>query len=327
MPQDIVNTFSPPFTYSYMCSSSVLTKFIPVFVLSNILLTFVLPALLLSLLFFSSKSVRCKAACMSFLPPILFPSHPVSKRLFSPHVIMSKLLHHLALLLTFGVACPPLALAILVTVCVTTLSWELVVGRYVLQRREAAGRKNGDDCGDDGSSSSGGGTEGEGGAIAGITIGANGGIGIGIGVSLNKLFDLYQQELFAMNDLCDGVWLCPQSIIWHIVDCTAFFSALFVFDISGDRSGWLVASLSFSLPLLLLPVVLRAMFKYEHENCLFSLIKRTRTRAKEEEEEARAGDGASYRGERESGRVAMKVLSEQTSPLSTFSLSSPEHDV
>ena len=233
-----------------MCSSSVLTKFIPVFILSNILLSFVVPSVLAVLLYVSSKSERCKITFMSFLPPILFPADPVSKQLFSPHVIMSKMFHHIALLLTFGVACPPLAVAILLTVCLTTFMWELLVGRYVAQK----------------------------GAVAGLTLGTGVGavvvshlqstsngdacfITSGEGKAQERK-DLNEKLFFSLNLLCDGVWLCPQTSIWVIIDTTAFFSALFVFDISGDYSGWLVASTAFSLPMLCVPVVLRLIFKW-----------------------------------------------------------------
>jgi hypothetical protein len=123
--------------------------------------------------------------------------------------------------------------------------WELLVGRYVAQK----------------------------GAVAGLTLGT----GVGA-VVVNHSRDacssstsenqgdesrgLSQRELFSLNLLCDGVWLCPQTSIWVIIDTTAFFSALFVFDISGDYSGWLVASTAFSLPMLCVPVVLRLIFKW-----------------------------------------------------------------
>jgi hypothetical protein len=73
---------------------------------------------------------------------------------------------------------------------------------------------------------------------------------------------LNEKSFFSLNLLCDGVWLCRQTSIWVIIDATAFFSALFVFDISGDDSGWLVASTAFSLPMLCVPVVLRLIFKW-----------------------------------------------------------------
>jgi hypothetical protein len=247
--------------YSYICSSSALTKFIPVFVISNILLSFVLPVILIALMYGSGKSSRMKAVCMSFLPPILFPSDHVTKRLFSPHVIMSKLLHHIALLLTFGVACPPLAVAILTTVCITTMAWQLLTGRYICQRREALGlspfpeKSRPDTPADHQQTFSC--------VVRGRSL-DNGRSSDKVGnEQISKGEFVYEKEMFTLNSLCDGVWLCPQMSIWVIIDCTAFFSSLLVFDVSGDRSGWLVASLSFSLPMLLLPLVLRAVFVYK----------------------------------------------------------------
>jgi len=283
---EIKNEFSPPFTYSFMCSSAVLTKFIPVFVLSNILLSFVIPVILIFLLSFSAKSRRLKSMCMSVLPPILFPTNPTAKKLFSPHVIMSKLLHHIALLLTFGLACPPLAVAILLTVCLTTMSWQLLTGRYVSQRQdhstlEAAVASENDDKSQSSARMAS--------RLSSTTYNMK-----------EEKQKIYQREVTALNSLCDGVWLCPQTSIWVIVDATAFFSALFVFDISGDRSGWLVASLCFSLPMLCVPVVLRATFKWQCYHT--SAIPCCR----------RHIDGSKTTG---SGEVQLQVLKEQTNPL------------
>jgi hypothetical protein len=233
-----------------MCSSSVLTKFIPVFILSNILLSFVVPTVLVVLLYGSSKSERLKVTCMSFLPPILFPTDPASKQLFSPHVIMSKMFHHIALLLTFGVACPPLAVGILLTVCLTSFTWELLVGRYIAHSREVADISLSDASRVVESSHS---------QATNNTCTSS----ISIPDELNiKGKCLHHREFVVLNSLCDGVWRCPQTSIWVIIDATACFSALFVFDISGDDSGWLVASVAFSLPMLCVPVVLRLIFKW-----------------------------------------------------------------
>jgi hypothetical protein len=153
---------------------------------------------------------------------------------------MSKMFHHIALLLTFGVACPPLAVAILLTVCLTTFMWELLVGRYVAQKGLISGA-----------------------AVAGVASHSRDSCSSPNPENQGEESrDLYQRELLALNLLCDGVWLCPKTCIWVIIDTTAFFSALFVFDISGDNSGWLVASIAFSIPMLCVPVVLRLIFKW-----------------------------------------------------------------
>lgn len=255
--------------YSYICSSSVITRFIPVFVITNILLSFVFPVVLIVLLYISNKSKRCKAFCMSFLPPLLFPSHSVSKQLFSPHVIMSKLLHHVALLLTFGVACPPLAVAILITVCITTFAWQLLTGRYVVQRRDKVGLPSieTEKINIVGpatvATSSGGLLENSKGRSSSSCYSFSENISLASTRNMSDINGdayLYASEMFELNSLCDGVWQCPQASIWVIIDCTAFFSSLLVFDIAGDRSGWLVAGLCFSLPMLCVPLLLRIIF-------------------------------------------------------------------
>lgn len=264
-----------------MCSSSVLTKFIPVFVVSNILQSFVVPILLLVLMYCSDKSRKVKVLCMSFLPPIFFPLDTVSKPLFSPDVITSKLMHHISLLLTFGVACPPLALAIMTTVCITTGAWEVVTGRYIHQRRQVTRAQTATPpVAADTKSDKESGTNGTGKGISPVQ-----------GVPLSTGQHRLEKELAALNSRCFGVGSRPETIIWVIVDTTAFFSSLFFFDISGDRSGWLVALLGFSLPVLAVPLVLRGAF---------AGYKRMQMKGDE--------------------RPAVNVVTEQASPLACYDL-------
>ena len=244
----------------------------------------------MSLLYGSNRSKRLKSLCMTFLPPLLFPKDPVAKRLFSPHVVMSKILHHIALLLTFGVAFPPLAVLILVTVCVTTLAWQVLTGRYITQRREVASRlssppmagvhstvllakplSGADDSARKTSQSS---------MLAGD-------------ISDDTTQQVFVNELFELNSLCDGVRLCPQSSIWVIIYCTSFFSSLLVFDIAGDRSGWFLAACLFSLPMLCAPAGLRLIFRYPCRciaiggSFLKSLFVERRQEEEQEEDERR----------------------------------------
>ena len=232
--QEITNKFSPPFSYSYICSSSVLTRFIPVFIISNVLLAFVVPMIAMGILFTSTKYMTFKSLCMSFMPPLLFPSHQdSSKPLFSPHVVISKLLHQIALLMTFGVACPPLAVAILVTISIITVGWRILLGRYIKERRVLAGEKT---------------------KPMNETLAAYD--------SDNNLSDAYKNDMHRLNSHCNGVWLCPQSCIWIVVISTASFFAVLVFDISGDENGWLIAVLFFSLPIFLFPIIFFLMYTY-----------------------------------------------------------------
>ena len=66
--------------------------------------------------------------------------------------------------------------------------------------------------------------------------------------------------LVRLNSHCCDVWLCPQTCLWVVVNSTACFFSAIVFDISGDRNGWLIAVLLFSLPVLLYPMFLRALY-------------------------------------------------------------------
>jgi hypothetical protein len=46
-----------------------------------------------------------------------------------------------------------------------------------------------------------------------------------------------------------------------MIDISALFFAVLLFDISGDEVGWLYAVSCFSLPTLLLPVMIRVIYR------------------------------------------------------------------
>ena len=235
--KEITNKFTPPFSYSYMCSSSVLTRFIPVFVIGNILLGFIAPVILSVIIYASSEFETVRELCVLFMPPLLFPSEAASaKPLFSPHVIMSKLFHQIALLLTFGVACPPLAVAILVTVCIITIGWQVMVGRYICQTKKLTGMMKSQSTEQSDEER------------------------LGCGTDIDELTDLphaYNQFMIRLNSHCDGVERCPQSCLWVVVYSTASFFSAIIFDISGEHNGWLITLLFFNLPIIFFLASLR----------------------------------------------------------------------
>jgi hypothetical protein len=125
--------YKPPVMYQYQCTSSILSNFVPVLLLSYTGLAFVLPVLIFFLSYLSTSTLTFRRY-MHRLPGIFWPTHlkdVPNHRIMHPGVVIAALLGHIVVLVTFGLASPPLALAICITVWVTSLQWELLIGRYI----------------------------------------------------------------------------------------------------------------------------------------------------------------------------------------------------
>jgi Leucine-rich repeat (LRR) protein len=141
-------SYSPPFTYSYQCSSSFITNYAPAFVVMCILSGIVLPlaqVVLQRLHNRATKGTRWFALLDSVLPQILKPlpstapeqSVGTSRGLYfdaNRHLI--TLLIYLTLLLTFGAVFPPLAACFLMKILSMTGFARLSIGRFLYNARE-----------------------------------------------------------------------------------------------------------------------------------------------------------------------------------------------
>jgi Leucine-rich repeat (LRR) protein len=138
-------TYTPPFTYSYQCSSSFVTSYAPTFVIMCIISGFVVPAQRLLLMWLRShlsSASRLYSIVTAATPRILKElSRPqdlaqaCSERLYRPvfdaNKLVMSLLTYLALLLTFGALFPPLAVCCAAAMASVVLAARLEVGRYV----------------------------------------------------------------------------------------------------------------------------------------------------------------------------------------------------
>jgi Leucine-rich repeat (LRR) protein len=138
-------TYTPPFTYSYQCSSSFVTSYAPTFVIMCIISGFVLPAYHVVLLWLRrhlSPASRLYTMVTAATPRILRElrspqdlAQAGGDRLYRPvfdaNKLMMSLLTYLALLLTFGALFPPLAVCCAVAMASVVLTARLEVGRYV----------------------------------------------------------------------------------------------------------------------------------------------------------------------------------------------------
>lgn len=132
-------SFFPPFAYSYQYSSAVLVNFIPVFILTYSFLGYIQPILLYSMTYFITKLKREDNSILIILPSILWPNYShkhEDKKVLLANPIISGLLHHIIVLLTFGILCPPLGVVIATSIYFITLQWEFIIGRYLNLRKK-----------------------------------------------------------------------------------------------------------------------------------------------------------------------------------------------
>jgi Leucine-rich repeat (LRR) protein len=138
-------TYTPPFTYSYQCSSSFVTSYAPTYVIMCIISGFLLPAQRLVLLWLRgtlSPASQLYSMVAAATPRILreLPGpqdlaqarrDPLYRPVFHVNKLVISLLTYLALLLTFGALFPPVAVCCTVAMASLVLTARLLVGRYV----------------------------------------------------------------------------------------------------------------------------------------------------------------------------------------------------
>jgi Leucine-rich repeat (LRR) protein len=75
-------------------------------------------------------------------------NEPPKKRvILFPSFILASAMHHLLVLLTFGMMCPALAVAIALVTTTTTFTWEILIGRWMMRDQKLLGNNGG--LGDD----------------------------------------------------------------------------------------------------------------------------------------------------------------------------------
>jgi len=121
-------SYSPPFNYSYQCSSTFITYYSPVFMIVCIISTFIIP-------FLQGLWLSFKMPNILPMGQIFYPSDEkdITVILYIDE-IYKFLVHQLSLvtlILTFGVIFPPLAAAFMFTICVKNYYHHLILGRYI----------------------------------------------------------------------------------------------------------------------------------------------------------------------------------------------------
>jgi hypothetical protein len=205
---ELIKPFQPPFLYNNLCTSTILTKYIPVYVFVYSIQLFVsilMVVLLTSVVYTSLPRLLRKGLHGVFWPNHEWVSSGIVPRdiLKAPEIISFDILSHLAIFLTFGISCPYLVLILIFSVCLKLYMWRVVIGRFVFVRSSLGSNSGGvggsSDCGD--------------------------------GISNDD-------GLTTLSVACLPILDMLEDCIWPIVLSSAVFFAFVCWDMAGDVVGW-----------------------------------------------------------------------------------------
>lgn len=227
---DLTTSFTPPFEYSYQCSSYLITTFVPSLMFTYAYIAFAVTIVFGAAIFGYSFSEEQKNAWwftrVNQYMPLLYPndSNLTGANLssaFAARIIVARILHHITLLLTFGIASPLLAATIGISICYSITMWLLLFGKYF--------------------------------SLAFIIIDRN---------DISSFSSSFANIILPFDKLCRDVWEGPRNGSFIIISITSIFFALHFIDIGGDKLGWKQAFLSMSIPLLCFPLLLKCFHRY-----------------------------------------------------------------
>jgi Leucine-rich repeat (LRR) protein len=143
-PEVGTTSYSPPFTYSYECSSSLITYYAPSFVYMALIVTFVNP--LLEVFFQKLHKLRRAGTWLGrqldYVVPLVLqdvsaehdasrPPYDIFNPYFDANLLLVNVVTYFGVLLTFGLVFPPLAVALLLAIYVAVYTSKLEVGRFI----------------------------------------------------------------------------------------------------------------------------------------------------------------------------------------------------
>ena len=155
--------FHPPFNYNNLCTSNVITAYVPVYIYTYSFLL-LLPCVLLVIYKYARWS-DLPVWIVKYTPMILWPfrlsssgeyvhtsdcedhmleAHLTKLKLLTSHflrsdMVVSSFAHHLAVLLSFGLLSPVLTVEIAAALCLSTFQWRFFIGRFLLHRSHSHG--------------------------------------------------------------------------------------------------------------------------------------------------------------------------------------------
>ena len=156
--QTVVTTFYPPFQYSYQCSSMFITNFTNIYLYMFAMVGFITPALKVAIKLLHSylysdllnipyeERTRLRKVIEYLLPPLLQPTYDELPSDLPILVDRNKLLVRTAtfisILLTYGAAFGPLAIVICISIFISTVFEQVLIGRLLtLEKGKYGDRK------------------------------------------------------------------------------------------------------------------------------------------------------------------------------------------
>lgn len=208
-----IQKYTPPFTYSYQCGSTLLTTYIPIYMYSFSLQ--LVSIMLILCIIYTSNSVTFPRWILNISAGVCWPrllgtnlphvnSHDNSNsptiRLIHPSLILSQLMNNLIILLTFGLCSPILASYITINLCIYLSSWIVLIGRFIMFRLSSISDLN----------------------------------------DKNDPLNSIDMDPFIplLNSQVEGVHLYLRASKRPIILTSCFFFTLICWDIAGDKVGW-----------------------------------------------------------------------------------------
>lgn len=278
-----VAPFIPPFSYNNMCSSTLVTTFVPVYMFVYCI-ELLIPVLYLYVFTGTEYEHYSGLLKRSFLHGIFWPEYwnpegenPAGasastismegsndnnaeprKLLKANRIVTSDILSHMLVFFTFGLCSPFLATSILMSVGLKHAMWLMIIGRFVSMRtaRQGAGSRARD------------------------------------------------HALEAFSEACLPVLDLVGNFVWPIVWCSAIFFSFLCWDVLGDEVGWKEAMWA---PLLVLAVPV----------CLWGVTRACCPRSRDEDDIV--GDDYS---DRHSSRSSVKTRSRRSTKCANISTAS-----
>jgi hypothetical protein len=132
-----VSPVVPPFLYSNLCGSVILTSYIPVYIYMYILSVVITVASTYTYCKYVNYTTLSTVIQKTFMG-LMWPKHDwngdaesLSRLLLKADNIVCNVLHHICILLTFGMCCPALAVAIAIFVSCKVWIFQIVLGRFL----------------------------------------------------------------------------------------------------------------------------------------------------------------------------------------------------
>jgi hypothetical protein len=206
---------TPPFTYNNLCGSVILTSYIPVYIyiyVMSIVINILSTYIFCNYINYSNYPTTIQNELMGVMWPehdwttnsdssatmIKLSPQNLFRKLLKADKIISDILHHICIMIIFGLCCPVLAITISVYVTIKVFILLVVIGRFVTLLNEHINSNKSNST------------------------------------SLNDKNTLWK----AFELSCSDIDMYINNCIWEVVFMSSLFYALLCWDMASDRSYW-----------------------------------------------------------------------------------------